>query len=77
MEPSDRKRNGCKECRKGCERVLHPEGTCVEAVSSGVCFPFVGPGVLTGGGGETHMWSSRVAHGYEDFVDDIYSCDCR
>jgi len=54
MPPSDRKRNGCKECRKCCKRVLHPQGTCVEVVSSGVCFPFVSPGVLTRGRRDLH-----------------------
>ena len=55
MQPSDGKRNGCKKCRKGCKRGLHPEGTCVEAVSNGVCFfPFVSPGVLLRGMRHSH-----------------------
>jgi len=54
MQPSDRKRNGCKECREGCKRVLHPEGTWVEEVSSGFCFPFVSPAVLTRGRRDPH-----------------------
>jgi len=54
MRPSEGKRSGCKENRKGCKAVLHLEGTCAESVSNGVCFSSVSPGVMMEEG-ETHM----------------------
>jgi len=66
MQLSDRKRKGCKEFWKGCKRVLHPEGTCVEVVSSSVCFPFISPIVLTR--------ERRDSPEYDIFLVDIYPC---
>jgi len=38
MQMSEGERKGGKANRKGCKRSLHPNGTCADVVSSGVCF---------------------------------------
>jgi len=53
MQTSEGKRKCCKASRKGYKTVLHPNGTCADVVSSGVCPPFVSPGVMIG-----NSWSS-------------------
>ena len=65
MQQSEGKRSSCKESRKGCKRGLHPEGTCVETVSRGVCLPFVSSEVLTGGRRDSPgvAWACLIAHG--------------
>ena len=48
MQPSEGKWRGSKTSREGYKKGLHPKGTYVGAVGSGVCFPFVSPGVIIG-----------------------------